>query len=261
MRAESQFRQPSLFFDPMYGPTYGPTYGRSAAIYDLLYTGLGLHDYMVESAQLHHLIQDAVPSARSLLDVACGTGAHLQELRRWYAVEGLDASTEMLAVAQQRLPGVALHLGDMRTFDLGRRFDAVTCLFSSIGYLTELGALHAAIRRMADHVARPGVLILDGWVRPDEWRSHGQPQPEVAGDADTTVVRLAVSRRSGNDTDLEMHHLVRSGTEVEYYVENHRLLLVPTDLYVTAMQDAGLATRVLPDFMPGRDRVLGLAGA
>ena len=42
----------------------------------------------------------------------------------------------MLGIARHRLPGVPLHLADMRDFDLPERFDAVTCLFSSIGYLT-----------------------------------------------------------------------------------------------------------------------------
>jgi len=31
--------------------------------------------------------------------------------------------------------------------------------------------------------------------------------------------------------------------------------------YLEAMRDAGLATRVIPDFMPGRDRVVGIAAS
>ena len=78
------------------------------------------------------------PDAATLLDVACGTGAHLVHFARKYRVEGIDVSEEQLAVARARLPGVELHLGDMTTFDLGRTFDAVTCMFSSIGYVGSL---------------------------------------------------------------------------------------------------------------------------
>src|SRR5579864_3895886 len=76
----------------------GSVYDKSARIYDLLYTGTGIKDYAAEAAELHRIIDEACPSARTLLDVACGTGAHLAHLREWYAVEGVDSSPAMLAV-------------------------------------------------------------------------------------------------------------------------------------------------------------------
>jgi len=143
-------------------------YDKSARIYDLLYVGSGIKDYPAEAAELHRIIQEACPTAKTLLDVACGTGAHLVEMQRWYTVEGVDLSPAMLAVARTRLPGVPLREADMRTLDLGKTFDAVTCLFSSIGYMHDPGELRAAVARLAAHVAPGGVLILDGWVRPDQ---------------------------------------------------------------------------------------------
>ena len=44
-------------------------------------------------------------------------------------------------------------MGDMRTFNLGRQFDVVTCLFRSIGYMqTPIDLLHALVN-MAGHLA------------------------------------------------------------------------------------------------------------
>ena len=59
----------------------GPVYDKSARIYDLLYTGTGIKDYATEAAELNQIITQACPAARTLLDVACGTGAHLTHLR------------------------------------------------------------------------------------------------------------------------------------------------------------------------------------
>ena len=81
-------------------------------------------------AQLRAVIDRYVPSARSLLDVACGTGKHLEHLQHHYRVAGVDISPAMLDVARRRLPGVPLHVGDMVDFELGRTFDVVTCLES-----------------------------------------------------------------------------------------------------------------------------------
>ena len=108
---------------------------KSAAFYDALYSW---KDYQGEVEKLTAVIRSRVPDARTLLDVACGTGRHLELLSDGYRVEGLDLDAQLLAVARERLPSVPLHSGDMRDFELGRRFDVVTCLFSSIGYFRDV---------------------------------------------------------------------------------------------------------------------------
>jgi SAM-dependent methyltransferase len=233
-------------------------YGKSAKIYDLLYTGAGIKDYAAEVAELRRIITENCPTSTTLLDVACGTGAHLAALRQWFAVEGVDVSPAMLEVADARLPGIPLHLADMRTLDLGRTFDAVICLFSSIGYITEPDELRSTVARLAAHVNRPGVLILDGLVRPDAWSDDFRGDPDIASDDEMTVVRLSLTRRSGMITELDMHHLVRTATAVEYFLEIHRLALTPIEDYVSAVEEAGLEARVIPDYMPSRDRVIGI---
>jgi len=60
-------------------------FSRSARIYDAIYASI--RDYPREAAELDRLIQDQRPGARRLLDVACGTGAHLAHLTG-YEVEG-----------------------------------------------------------------------------------------------------------------------------------------------------------------------------
>jgi SAM-dependent methyltransferase len=235
----------------------GAVYGKSARIYDLLYTGTGIKNYRAESAELRRIISEASPTAGTLLDVACGTGAHLAELRQWYAVEGVDASPAMLEVARNRVPDIPLHQADMRELDLGRTFDAVICLFSSIGYVTEPSELRPTVQRLADHVGPGGVLILDGWVRPDLWNDDHRAMPEVAADPDMIVVRQSFSRRLGDIAELEMHHLVRTDSGVEYFEETHRLRLAPTAEYVAAVEAAGLKARVIADYMPSRDRIVG----
>jgi SAM-dependent methyltransferase len=232
-------------------------YEKSARIYDLLYTATGIKDYPAEIDAINQIISGACPNARTLLDVACGTGAHLAGLRQWYDVEGVDASPAMLEVARRRLRDVPLHVADMRDLDLGRTFDAVTCLFSSIGYITEPSELQPTIARLAAHVGPGGVLILDGWIRLGDWNDEHRPEPEVASGDGVTVVRLAATRRVGRITELDMHHLVRTDPGVEYFVESHRLALVATEEYVAAVEAAGMKATVQPDYMPNRDRVVG----
>jgi SAM-dependent methyltransferase len=115
-------------------------YSRSAEYYDKLYAK---KDYEGEAARLAALIRERHPSARTLLDVACGTGRHLAFLKREFEAEGLDASRRILALARAANPDLRFRVGDMRRFRLGERFDVVACLFSSIGYMTRPSGLDA----------------------------------------------------------------------------------------------------------------------
>jgi len=77
-------------------------FARSAQFYDALYH---FKDYAAAAGQLHTLVQETCPGATTLLDVACGTGKHLEYLRAYYRVEGLDLNAKVLEIARKRLPG------------------------------------------------------------------------------------------------------------------------------------------------------------
>ncbi len=132
-------------------------------LYDVVYS---YKDYAAECARVEQIALAHNPAARSLLDVACGTGKHLEHLSALFETAGVDADEGMLDVARTRLPHVPLTLGDMRDLDLGRRFDVVTCLFSAIGFAHDLDELGLAARSLARHVGDGGILLLEPWVTP-----------------------------------------------------------------------------------------------
>jgi SAM-dependent methyltransferase len=228
----------------------------SARVYDLLYEAAG-KDYEFEADELHALIQSHRPGAASLLDVACGTGAHLLHLRRDYAVAGVDLAPAMLEEARSRLPDVPLIEGDMRSFALDRTFDAITCLFSAIGYLRSTAELDEAVQTMRSHLAPGGVLVVDGWVRRQSWHDPGTMQVLSSSRDGLGAARLAVSRRDGVRTTLELHHLVGSIDGVEHLVESHDMTLFSDDEYREAFERAGLTVDVTVSPHPDRDRYIG----
>lgn len=237
-------------------------FARTADVYDLLYEAAG-KDYGSDAAGLHGLIQARRPGAGTLLDVACGTGAHLARLAEWYAVAGVDIEPSMLAVARRRLPaGVPLVAADMRTLALRRRFDAVVCLFSAIGYMRSPAELDAAVAAMAGHLTAGGVLVVDGWIRPGDWQDPGVLQALAAGDGDLVAARVGLSRRDGRRTRLEFQHLIGDRERgIEHVVECHELTLFGDDEYRHAFLTAGLTVDVVPSPHAGRDRYVGTATA
>ena len=213
-------------------------YERSAEIYDRLY---GRKPVGTEVEQLRSLVAARCPAARSLLDVGCGTGSHLAQLREWIAVEGLDASPAMLAVARRKLPDVPLHEGDMRSFALARGFDVVISLFSTIGYVRSADELGQAIATMARHLTPGGVLAVEPWFTPAQWRPGAKVHGEVLADADDLkIARFTVSGVRDRFAITPMHHLVATLDGVEHFVETHELFLAEHEEVEGAFRAAGL---------------------
>src|SRR5215472_13474172 len=131
----------------------------SADLYDLVYS---FKNYAEEVVRLRGMVGR---EGGTLLDVACGTGRHLALLAEHYRVEGVDLDPAMVELARAR--GLTAAVGDLLTLDLGRRFDVVTCLFSSIGYVPDLAR---AVGRLAAHVAPGGVVVVEPWLAPEDIR-------------------------------------------------------------------------------------------
>jgi SAM-dependent methyltransferase len=229
-------------------------YDRSAAaIYDAMNRGAG-KDYGAEAAAVTEAVLARRPEARTLLDVACGTGEHLSHLRHRFEVEGLELSEHMAAIARTKLgPDIPIHAGDMRSFDLGHTFDAVTCMFSSIGYARDTLQLGRAIGSMAQHLVPGGVLVFDAWLLPEQWLD-GHRRAFAVNEEDLTLTRLDTSHRTGRTSVLDFHFAAATGDGVDRFTERHELTMHTAEEYEAALATAGCEAERVPGLPDGRLR-------
>jgi SAM-dependent methyltransferase len=113
------------------------------------------------AAQTRDLLRRYHPGARTVLELACGTGAILERLRESYEVTGVDLSEEMLAVAARKVPGIRLFRADMTRVSLGETFDTVLCVFDSINHLPTFEEWESVFDRAREHLADGGVFVFD----------------------------------------------------------------------------------------------------
>jgi SAM-dependent methyltransferase len=212
-------------------------YGRFAEIYDAIYA---FKDYKTESEAIKKLIRAKCPSAHTLLDVGCGTGAHLAFLAQDFDCVGLDFSEQQLERARTKLPNVTFVQGDMRNFDLGRKFDAVVCLFGTVGYSQDLEGLQQSMDHLAAHLSPGGVLLLEPWLTKDKFQS-GRFDMITADAADMKIARSNTTRRDGDTSILDFHFLVVSAAGSEHFEESHRLGLFSDEDYRRCIDRAGLS--------------------
>lgn len=233
-------------------------YTKSADWYDLLHEK---KDYAAEATLVADLVETFRPGARDLLDVACGTGGHLRHFRSRYDCHGIDLDAGLLDVARERLPDVSFAEADMTNFDLGRRFDVVTCLFSAIGYIRTNDNLRSAIACMAEHLRPGGVLIVEPWILPENWDAWVARTSNycVAHDGDLTVGRFRATRREGTMTELLLHYIATDDKDVVVTQERHQVRMFAVDELTDAASRAGLDAKWDPQGIIGRGMLIGLA--
>jgi len=235
-------------------------YGSLARYYDLIYSS---KDYEKESLRVKALISRYKKSdGNDLLDVACGTGRHLKYPRDDFVCMGVDKSREILEVAKKNVDSVAFKEADMIAMDLGRKFDVITCLFSSIGYVKTNSNLDRTIRNFARHLRKGGVVLIEPWFTKLTYHT-GSLHMNVYDGNDIKIVRLNVSQLKGSISVMEMHYLIaEKDNSVKHFIDRHELGLFEVDETLRAMKTAGLISRFLRrGLMKGRGMFVGVKEA
>lgn len=137
-----------------------------------------------------------------VLEVGCGTGRVLLEIAQaGLSIDGLDFAEAQLDVLRKKLlrepneirSRVALHTGDMRSFEINRRYKLITYPFRPLQHMYTVEDQVAALTTGRNHLADQGKLAFDvffpsyralletnGVERPDfEWEDPDQPGIKV----------------------------------------------------------------------------------
>jgi SAM-dependent methyltransferase len=215
-------------------------FSATADLYDLIYESI--KDYRTEAAAIAATIRRHLPSARTVLDVACGTGEHARYLatEHGFRVDGIDLEPRFVELARVKVPDGTFRTADMTAFDLGTRYDAVLCLFSSIGYAKDVAQLRRAIAGMTRHVREGGVLIVEPWFEPDAME-HGHVTCITARNNDVTVCRMSFTEITDHRSRLHFEYLIGSRTGLQRVSETHELGLFTRAEMEAAFHAAGVA--------------------
>jgi ubiquinone/menaquinone biosynthesis C-methylase UbiE len=221
-------------------------FAETPELYDAIYGSF--KDYEAESARIAELLRQRIGNARKVLDVACGTGEHARWLQQehGYLVEGLDLEPGLVAIARSKLPESRFWIGDMAAFELDTKFDAILCLFSSIGYLLSLDRVEQALRCFRRHLTPEGIVIVEPWFEPEAW-TPGRITVRQSDSGAPHVVRMAHSTVDGRTSKVEFHYLIGSESGIEHRVEHHELGLFEHEELAARFIAAGFAEIELDD--------------
>ncbi|CAN5643086.1 hypothetical protein BH23PAT1_BH23PAT1_4670 [soil metagenome] len=237
------------------GPTETPASMRiTGEIYDLIYCN---KDYAAEAAKISDLIKHRCESGgNNILEAACGTGNYMQHLRGDFIVEGFDLAVGQVEEAKRKLPDMRIFQADMVDFEAGQTYDALICLFSSIGYLKTKERLDNAVANMAGHTNPGGLVIVEAWLKAEDFKDGHVSLEAVSNDA-MSVARMGLSSKEGIVSTIDMHHMVGTSSGIEHIMERHQLAMYSDEDFTDAFTKAGLELEIDPTGLMGRRLCIG----
>jgi ubiquinone/menaquinone biosynthesis C-methylase UbiE len=232
-------------------------HGELAKYYDRVYS---FKDYLDEAVRIQNLIMKYLESGgNTLLDVACGTGLHLKHLKDDFSCTGVDVSKAMLKIARKNVQRVTFKEADMATLKLGKQFDVITCLLSSIGYVKTYANLKRTIQNFSRHLKKGGVALIE----PSHANSvyiMGEPRITIYNGKDAKIARINVTKIRQATAVLNMHILIAErGKDANYFRDAHELGLFGINKTLGIMKDAGFKSKYLKNgLMLGRELFVGI---
>lgn len=153
---------------------------KMAEIYDVMYQNFV--DYDEEFSFYQRIIQ--THGSTSILELGCGTGnLALRFFQNKQDYIGLDASEDMLAIAQKRTSKSTFLLGDMREFDLDSPVDAILITGRSTSYLLSNEDVYYCFDSVAQNLTPDGLFVFD-FIDANRYIPYTETHPLISHQAE-----------------------------------------------------------------------------
>lgn len=137
--------------------------------------------------RVEQVVATCAPTARTLLDLGCGTGRDLEVLAARFTCVGVDLQPDLVAYARRVRPQLDIRVGDMRGFRLGTAVDVLTCLGNSLAYIHDDAGLAAVFGTFAAHATTGTLLLIATTTEPIQAASRTHRVDTADLHADVTV--------------------------------------------------------------------------
>ena len=124
--------------------------------------------------QLLRWLQVNGVSAKTCLDLGCGTGILCETLREGgIQASGMDLSEGMIAIARESCPEIHYDVADMITYRPQREFDLVTCTGDALNHIIDLQNVRRIFENVHGYLSPGGYFIFD--ILNEKEVSTGEP--------------------------------------------------------------------------------------
>lgn len=231
-------------------------YKKLAKYYDLVY----LHkDYRKEANKILYLINKYKKSeGNELLDIACGTGKHLEYFQNKFSCTGVDLNQSMLEIAKQRLKRTKLLRMNMLDLKLKSHFDVITCLFGAIGYTQNYQNLKKVINSFYKYLNPGGVLIIESWYNKEQWKA-GSTGIGIYGNNNLKIIRAGYNEIKKNIAVFNEHYLiVENNKGIEHFSSKQYFGLFDAKNTINILNSSGLELKIIKSAVNNNEKYVAI---
>jgi ubiquinone/menaquinone biosynthesis C-methylase UbiE len=222
-------------------------YKSYAKYYDKIYSN---KDYESEMAFVKWAIKKHKTSkGNELLDVACGTGNNTKFLVDDFTATGLDISSDMLKIANPKVPKAKFIKGDMKTMALKERFDVIICMFASIAYNLNYDELESTMKIFYKHLKKGGIVFFDLHIHEDYFLGD-RTWVNTYVDDDLKIARIAQSPQKKDILDLNMILMIKDHGKIDFDIDHHQIALFDVAKVKKVLKNVGFEVTVYAGFEP-----------
>jgi len=223
-------------------------FDKSALMYDAIYS---FKNYKQEADAIRSYILKYKPEARTVLDVACGTGKHIEHLSDDFAMDGVDLNEQFIQIAKDRNPNSNFWCADMTALQLGKKYDVVMCLYSSIAYVRTLQTIKKTVEHFANHTNDNGMILIEPWFTPDTW-VPGYVSTINCETDQFKICRMSHADREGDLSIINFEYLIGSEQGIQHLKERHELGLFRHEELMDVFGSIGMKVNYDTEGISGR---------
>jgi len=193
-------------------------------------------DYLWQAWKQYRATPDGSEKVE-LLHLGCGAGAYDYWLKEHCQIVGVDLSEGMLQLARERNTEVTYLVGDMRNFQLAKRFQWVL-IPDAIDYLQTQQEVNQCLAQITNYLAPGGLLMIVASFA-EEFQENNFVYEESEGDQKVTLYENN-HRISTNQYESTLVYLLRKGESLSIQQDVHRLGLFSQQQWQQACAANGL---------------------
>lgn len=193
--------------------------------YDLLYKE---KPYSEESDFIISLLDKyRTFKVKTILELGSGSGGHAHFFsKKGFEITGIELSPGMVEMARTKnIPNFNIIEGNISSFNLEMKFDAVVSLFHVVSYLTNNADLISMFNSVNNNLKEGGLFIFDCWYSPAVIRQRPETRVKRISNENLSIVRIAESKENVNNNtvnvDFEVNIKKNNDGQVSTIEESH----------------------------------------
>ncbi len=178
-------------------------------------------DYKVRNNYISNFFSQHGNNGKRVLDLACGTGTAAKLLsEQGFCVTGIDISSDMLTVAENKCPDIKFFKADMTDFSLPEKYDYCICTLDSINHLITIDKVSACFECAYNALDDGGLFIFD--VNTPYKHKQILAEHTFVFDEKDYFLSWDNSYIGNNTVDIFLDFFVYNGENYDRYSENFK---------------------------------------